>query len=607
MTEPPVDPLSDFPEGPLSEFPLCDSSIAPLPPARSTFVAPAPRPQPGIWGAIGWCAAMIVVLQLMPGLVGGMSAMQSAARFHPQTDPLLLQYTDEFNRAMLPWIAFAQAATIGSALLVASWMLGPGWATKIGLRVPRPMHLVLALLGLPGMMVVGMFVDEVSRQWLPQLMDLDATFLMFAKWPTIICILVIGFGPGIGEELWFRGYFGQGLVGRYGAVVGVLLTSLLFGIVHLEPSRIVGAAAIGIVLHLTYLATRSLFVPMLLHAVNNSLSMLALRYPESGYAEATSDDIPYSATGAALLLMAIVGRLLYKTRVVVDGETAATAASATNAVPAPQSGFDRPPSTSRFDPLGWSAVFVAAALLVVFIVPAVKSLEAKAALFHVATPTRGEVDYMVRQEPMTAANWPTWSARLRGWLPVRTQNCDPAFNAAREFLRREYELGSGERGVVMDRVEASRRAKPNDFAPPMRDDPIAWYVHGRGMLRQVGDPGDSRRRGQEAEKFLRRSIELDPTIGRAHYALAVALYLQADTSGAARYTEARREAAEGQRLDPATSAKAAEAFASLMKGRYLDAERLYTEVVRERPYDLEMHRAIAQARVMQRTRERGSR
>lgn len=440
------------------------------------------------------------------------------------------------------------------------------------------------------MIVVGMFVDEFARQWLPQLMDLDSTYLMLARWPTIICIVVIGFGPGIGEELWFRGYFGHGLVGRYGAVAGVLLSSLLFGLVHLEPSRMVGAAAVGVLLHLAYLATRSLLVPMMLHTLNNSLSMLALQYPEAGYAQATTDEFPYTVCGAAVLLMLVVGRLLYKSRVGIESD--ATMVEVKSPIEPMPAGEASPGAR------GWSAALAITALFVVSAIPTAKNLHAKAAPFHVSAPSRREVEELLRREPMTAANWPTWSARLRQWLPVRTNVCDPAFKAAREFLGRQI---------------GSFRGEPEryHFRSPMQDDAMAWYLHGRAVLLEVNDPLDNayraRLRGRQAEKLLRRSIELDPTIGRAHYGLAVALFLQSAADDDEHFAEARREAAEGERLDPTTSAKAAEAWAALNKGRYGDAERLYKEVVSERPYDLAMHRAVAQAQVMREDQSRGVR
>ena len=50
-------------------------------------------------------------------------------------------------------------------------------------------------------------------------------------------------------------------MGRYGVLVGILLTSLLFGVMHVHPVKIAGAFVFGCFAHLVYLATRSLWVP----------------------------------------------------------------------------------------------------------------------------------------------------------------------------------------------------------------------------------------------------------------------------------------------------------------------------------------------------------
>ena len=91
-----------------------------------------------------------------------------------------------------------------------------------------------------------------------------------------LAVLIIGVGPGVIEEFFCRGYLGRGLVARYGLVGGVLLTSMLFGMLHLAPLYAVGTMVMGVLLHVTYLATRSLWVPVLLHFLNNTLTVLAV-------------------------------------------------------------------------------------------------------------------------------------------------------------------------------------------------------------------------------------------------------------------------------------------------------------------------------------------
>src|SRR5262249_20891356 len=152
--------------------------------------------------------------------------------------------------------------------------------------------------------------DAVAKQLLPSLIDLEQVAMIFGKWPWPVGVLVIGVGPGIAEELWFRGFFGRGLVGRHGLIVGVLLTSLLFGLIHIEPRQVAYGMVIGVLLHLSYVASRSLLVPMFLHAANNSVSVLAMHIPALAAIDEAAQQIP--CFGAAVLVVVAVGWAFYK-------------------------------------------------------------------------------------------------------------------------------------------------------------------------------------------------------------------------------------------------------------------------------------------------------
>jgi hypothetical protein len=128
---------------------------------------------------------------------------------------------------------------------------------------------------------------------------------MFAPWPVWLGVLIIGVGPGVIEEFFCRGYLGRGLVARYGPVGGVLLTSMLFGMLHLAPLYALGTMVMGVLLHLTYLATRSLWVPVTLHFLNNTLSVLTLLGVQTTRGlDAAPDEVPALAY---LLAFALTG------------------------------------------------------------------------------------------------------------------------------------------------------------------------------------------------------------------------------------------------------------------------------------------------------------
>jgi membrane protease YdiL (CAAX protease family) len=315
-------PLSE-PQAPETRFvpenePEPPPDLAPGLPFETVPEAPPPRPpHPGFWWAVLWCLGILLVTQVLPGIVGlVIFILTSADGLSPEklSDAQALLRSPQYAQAMLWAMLLAQILMVGTAWLVIRLVVGKKWPRFLALRWPSWSHVVLALMGLPGLIVIGMGVDGLAKQVLPSLFGLEQMMEMIGKWPWPLGVLIIGLGPGIGEELWFRGFFGRGLVARHGIVGGVLLTSLLFGLIHVEPRQAVYATVIGVLLHLSYLASRSLLVPILLHAANNSLSVLALHSPVLRAIDMPAEQIPWYVYGAAVLLVAAVGWAFFKSR-----------------------------------------------------------------------------------------------------------------------------------------------------------------------------------------------------------------------------------------------------------------------------------------------------
>lgn len=94
----------------------------------------------------------------------------------------------------------------------------------------------------------------------------DTTFIQYS----LIFIVVAIFAPLV-EEIVFRGIMIERFGSKYGFKVAVLLSSFLFGVLHMD---IIGAFIFGVVLSVLYLRTRSLLLPFLIHAANNGAVVL---------------------------------------------------------------------------------------------------------------------------------------------------------------------------------------------------------------------------------------------------------------------------------------------------------------------------------------------
>lgn len=94
---------------------------------------------------------------------------------------------------------------------------------------------------------------------------------------TLYMLLFVGFG----EELLFRGIIQRDVEQAFDWQSGLILSSVLFGILHLtwrSAPEIFFTAAAGFILGYVYYRTRSLVGPVALHAVNNVMLVSVMPY-----------------------------------------------------------------------------------------------------------------------------------------------------------------------------------------------------------------------------------------------------------------------------------------------------------------------------------------
>ncbi len=80
------------------------------------------------------------------------------------------------------------------------------------------------------------------------------------------------------EEILCRGVIFEAVRAKHGSWAACIISSLIFGIMHIEPQFILNAFIIGLVLCYLYLRTRSLFAPIIIHSVNNVFAYFLLTF-----------------------------------------------------------------------------------------------------------------------------------------------------------------------------------------------------------------------------------------------------------------------------------------------------------------------------------------
>ena len=88
-------------------------------------------------------------------------------------------------------------------------------------------------------------------------------------------MLAIAIGAPIGEEIMFRwGIMGHLLRRNSSVPASILVSAVLFGLMHMNPAQVFFAAAMGIMLGILYWRSGNILWPIILHVLNNSVACL---------------------------------------------------------------------------------------------------------------------------------------------------------------------------------------------------------------------------------------------------------------------------------------------------------------------------------------------
>lgn len=174
-------------------------------------------------------------------LVLGMAIIAGTLRYHQST------FADA------GWRSFS----IKKALL---YLVGVYVAFGIGVNI---------LLVLAGLLVPGFDPNQAQTN--------DFTGTAALHYP-ILSILALIIFPPILEETIFRGYLFPALSKRLGIKGGAVVSSLIFGLSHLQVNVGIYTFVLGLLLCWLYVKTKSIIPGVILHTINNALAFIAMTY-----------------------------------------------------------------------------------------------------------------------------------------------------------------------------------------------------------------------------------------------------------------------------------------------------------------------------------------
>lgn len=102
----------------------------------------------------------------------------------------------------------------------------------------------------------------------------------FESLPIVILLIETCIIAPIFEEVLYRGILLKGLINKYNSKIAIVYSALIFGIAHLNIPQGINAFLLGLILGTVFYYTRSIYLCMIMHFVNNLLVNFVY-YPNS--------------------------------------------------------------------------------------------------------------------------------------------------------------------------------------------------------------------------------------------------------------------------------------------------------------------------------------
>ncbi len=218
---------------------------------------------PALWALV----ALPIVLQLVVTTVG-IAVVGSLIDLPPRMA--------FFNLPQQSVVVVAYVVFGFATLLVARRLGSPGDLLALR-RTPIGPAIALTALGLVAGLAIAALLEPIFHGAASQNLDPGpfpgtATALAAAALASLSVVV----GASVTEELYFRGLLYGQLVARFARAAAVIGSAGAFGLVHFQPDAFPTLFALGLILGLLRLRTRSIWPPIVLHAANNGLAFAYL-------------------------------------------------------------------------------------------------------------------------------------------------------------------------------------------------------------------------------------------------------------------------------------------------------------------------------------------
>lgn len=186
----------------------------------------------------------------------------------------------EVGRKIMQVTVIQQLTMIACPAIFMGILLTTSLRATFRLRMPSLvsmlMGVALAMMAHPVSIELSTFMVESGFLPPPPMEGLSRIneLLQSADLSPWLILTVFAVTPSICEEIAFRGFILSGLARGNRLGIAVIVSSLMFGIIHMIPQQAFNAALLGLILGLLAVHSRSLFPAIAFHFCNNAIATL---------------------------------------------------------------------------------------------------------------------------------------------------------------------------------------------------------------------------------------------------------------------------------------------------------------------------------------------
>ena len=205
--------------------------------------------------------------------------------------------------------ALSMALTIVGALIYRKLRRGKGKVFRLSMRGFNPM---LILWGFVLVLITGIVIEPVLNLFPESFLDLLNQMGANGGWS----VLMLAILAPVMEEVLFRGILLESVREKYSSGRAIVVSALMFGVIHVIPQQVVNAFVIGLILGFIYVRTDSLWPVIIIHALNNAMAYVIMQWSDGANITVRSlieNDTIYAVVyGMSLAVFIVSGYMVWR-------------------------------------------------------------------------------------------------------------------------------------------------------------------------------------------------------------------------------------------------------------------------------------------------------